>query len=109
MVDVFRALGDLNRMKIIKILASQPDDSICVTELAEMLGITQSATSQHIKVLKGVGIVVPNRVENKTFYAIDAQVLREYQQTINDMFQKAFTRCAYAGNCSDCPNRGKCA
>lgn len=108
MVEVFKAFGDLNRMKIIKILASNPDESLCVTELAEMLGITQSATSQHIKVLKSVGILVPKRIENRTYYAIDAEVLRSYQDTINDMFQKAFVRCTHEGDCQSCPMRKKC-
>ncbi len=108
MVEVFKALGDLNRMKIIKILASNPDESLCVTELAETLGITQSATSQHIKVLKSVGILVPKRIENRTYYAIDGEVLMSYQETINDMFQKAFVRCTHNGDCSSCPNKEKC-
>ena len=108
MAGVFRALGDLNRMKIIRILASTPEESVCVSELAEMIGITQSAASQHIKVLKSVGILVPKRVENKTFYAIDAAALKGYQDTINDMFKKAFVRCTFEGSCDDCPARGKC-
>jgi ArsR family transcriptional regulator len=109
MVEVFRALGDLNRMKIIRILASNPDESVCVSELAGMLGITQSATSQHIRVLKSVGILVPRRIENKTYYAIDSAALKGYKDTINDMFQKAFVRCTFEGDCSDCPARGKCS
>jgi ArsR family transcriptional regulator len=108
MAGVFKALGDLNRMKIIRVLAANPDESVCVSELAAMIGITQSATSQHIKVLKSVGILVPRRVENKTFYAIDAVKLKGYQDKINDMFKKAFVRCTFDGNCDDCPIRGKC-
>lgn len=108
MAEVFKALGDLNRMKIIKVLAANPDESICVSELAEMLGITQSATSQHIKVLKSVGILVPKRIENRTYYAIDAGALKGYQDQINDMFRMAFVRCTYEGNCSTCPDRGHC-
>jgi len=108
MAEVFKALGDLNRMKIIKILASNPDESICVTELAEMLGITQSATSQHIKTLKNVGILAPRRIENRTYYAIDSDVFRDYQVQINDMFKKAFVRCTYNGDCRNCPQKGKC-
>lgn len=108
MVEVFKALGDLNRMKIIKILASNPDESLCVTELAETLGITQSATSQHIKVLKNVGILAPKRIENRTYYAVDADALRSYQEIINNMFQKAFIRCTHEGDCHSCPKKEKC-
>jgi ArsR family transcriptional regulator, arsenate/arsenite/antimonite-responsive transcriptional repressor len=108
MAEVLKALGDLNRMKIIKILASNPDESICVSELAEMLSVTQSAASQHIKVLKSVGILVPRRIENRTYYTIDAGALKSYQNQINDMFRMAFVRCTYDGDCSTCPDRGHC-
>ena len=108
MAEVLKALGDINRMKIIRVLASNPDESICVSGLVEMIGVTQPAVSQHIKVLKSVGILVPRRVENKTYYSINAEQLRTYQAQIHDMFKRAFVRCTFAGSCTDCPNTGKC-
>lgn len=109
MAEVFKALGDVNRMKIIKILASNPDESVRVIDLAGAIGISQPATSQHIKVLKNVGILAPNRVGNRTYYAIDGDQLREYNRVIDDMFRMAFVRCDYEGDCSTCPNRSMCA
>ena len=108
MAEVFKAFGDLNRMKIIKVLASNPDESVKVIDLAEALGISQPATSQHIKVLRNVGILVPKRVGNSTFYSIDAEQLREYNRIIGDMFRMAFVRCDYEGDCSTCPDRTMC-
>jgi ArsR family transcriptional regulator len=108
MAPVFRAFGDLNRMKIIKVLASNPENSLCVSEIAEMLGISQPATSQHIKVLSNNGILIPNRVENRTYYSIDAKKLREYNDIIDHMFRMAFVRCEYDGDCDNCPIRKDC-
>lgn len=108
MVPVFRALGDLNRMKIIKILASNPEDSLCVSEIAEMIGITQPATSQHIKVLSDIGILLPKRIKNRTYYKIDPKQLREYNEIIDHMFRMASVRCEYDGDCENCPIRKDC-
>ena len=108
MAEVFKAIGDINRMKIIKILASNPEESLCVIELADLLKITQPATSQHIKVLKNVGILVSKRVGNKTYYKIDADQLHEYKDIIDHMFKMAFVKCTYDGDCKNCPLKSKC-
>lgn len=108
MAPVFRAFGDLNRMKIIKILASNPENSLCVSEIAEIIGITQPATSQHIKVLGNIGILLPKRMKNRTYYSIDSKRLREYNEIIDHMFRMAFVRCEYEGDCDNCPIKKKC-
>jgi ArsR family transcriptional regulator len=108
MAPVFRAFGDLNRMKIIKVLASNPEESLCVSEIADVIGITQPATSQHIKVLSDVGVLNRKRVKNKTYYSIDSKSLKEYNDIINHMFRMAFVRCEFDGDCENCPIRNDC-
>lgn len=108
MAEVFKALGDTNRMRIIKILASNPDESVCVVEMAEMLDISQPATSQHIKVLRNVGILEPKRVGNRTYYSISAEKLRKYKEAIDHMFKMAFVRCNMDGDCEHCPFMKEC-
>lgn len=108
MAPVFRAFGDLNRMKVIKILASNPEESLCVSEIAGQIGITQPATSQHIKVLSDVGVLKRKRVKNRTYYSIDSKRLKEYNEIINHMFRMAFVRCEYDGDCENCPVKKEC-
>ena len=108
MAPVFRAFGDLNRMKVIKILASNPEESLCVSEIAGQIGITQPATSQHIKVLSDVGVLKRKRVKNRTYYSIDSKRLKEYNDIINHMFRMAFVRCEYDGDCENCPVKKEC-
>ena len=108
MAPVFRAFGDLNRMKIIKILASNPENSLCVSDIARMIGISQPATSQHIKVLSNSGILLPKRAKNRTYYSINSKQLREYNDIIDHMFRMAFVRCEYNGDCDNCPVRKDC-
>jgi len=50
LVDVFSLLGDKNRFLIIKILIEQGE--MCVSDLANVLDISVSAVSQHLRILE---------------------------------------------------------
>lgn len=67
--DIFSALGDANRLKIIKLLASDRD--LCVSEVASEVGITVAGISQHMKILEKAGLVVPQRKGQKICYRIN--------------------------------------
>ncbi len=53
-IKVMKALSDPNRIKMMKILRSSP---LCVCEIKEALGIAQSTTSKHLKLLEDAGLV----------------------------------------------------
>jgi DNA-binding transcriptional ArsR family regulator len=108
MAPVFRAFGDVNRMKIIKVLASNPEESLCVSDIAGVLGISQPAASQHIKVLGTVEVLKPKRSGNRVYYSIDSKKLKEYNEIIDHMFRMAFVRCKHEGDCDNCPVRSDC-
>ena len=101
-VDVIKALGDSSRLKIIKLLASNTVDSICVSDLAKRIGITQQATSQHIKILKMVGILEPNKKGFYVFYKINLNNFRKIKEDLDHLFEMAFVKCI------DCPDEGNC-
>ncbi len=63
MVKLFDALGDPNRYKIIGVLANNKE--ICVSEVAEKVGITTAGVSQHMKILENAGFVERNRMGRK--------------------------------------------
>ncbi len=96
MADLFKALGDVSRLRIIKILASHENNTFCVSQIAEMLGITQPAVSQHMAVLKKIGLLNSEQKGKKTFYAINGQVFRQYFDIVEQMFQLAFKKCDQA-------------
>ena len=56
LVDVFSLLGDKNRFLIIKLLIEQGE--MCVTDLANVLDISVSAVSQHLRILEMSRMVV---------------------------------------------------
>nr|WP_319394365.1 metalloregulator ArsR/SmtB family transcription factor [uncultured Desulfobacter sp.] len=53
-IRVMKALSDPNRVKMMKILQNRP---LCVCEIKEALGIAQSTTSKHLKILEDAGLV----------------------------------------------------
>ena len=101
-VDVIKALGDSTRLKIIKLLASNTVDSICVSDLADRIGITQQATSQHIKILKMVGILEPNKKGLYVYYKINLSNFRKIKEDLDHLFEMAFMKCI------DCPDQDNC-
>ncbi len=97
--EVFKALGDTQRLRIIRMLASGMEKRLCVADLAEKLGITQPAASQHIKVLKNIGILDPNRKGYHVYYNINTVVLSDYKKAIDEMFKMAFESCPNYDTC----------
>lgn len=56
LTKLFDALGDVNRFKIFKLLLDSKND-ICVTEFADILGISVPAASQQLKSLELSGLI----------------------------------------------------
>lgn len=100
--EVFKALGDSKRIKIIKLLASNMEETLCVSNVAVKLGITQPAASQHIKILKNIGILEENRKGYRVYYNINRIVFAELKKEIDGLFLKAFEKCPHDLNCEKC-------
>ena len=85
-------------------LASNPEDTLCVADLAARLGSTQPAASQHIKALKNVGILEANKVGFRIYYRINTSVLHAYKANMDELFEMAFARCPRMGACEEHKN-----
>lgn len=64
LADLFKIFGDTTR---IRILFSLFESELCVCAISELLGMTQSAISHQLRVLKD-NHLVGNRREGKTIY-----------------------------------------
>ena len=62
---VFRALGDPTRLAVFQCLA---EGELSVTELTERFTVSQPAISQHLSVLREVGLVETRRVGKNVYY-----------------------------------------
>ncbi len=63
----FKALGDVNRLKITILLL---DGEKCVNEIAESVGLSQSATSHQLRILKDSKILKCRKEGNVIYYSI---------------------------------------
>ena len=81
LADIFKALSDPTRLRLVKML-SRNRGALCVNALSHMLGVTQSAVSQHLRVLRQAGLVRGERRGNFVHYALDQDVLGDYKDRI---------------------------
>jgi ArsR family transcriptional regulator, arsenate/arsenite/antimonite-responsive transcriptional repressor len=73
----FKVLADPTRLELIKLLCRQPESgALCVNALAFRLGITQSAVSQHLRVLKSMGLVKGERRGSRVHYFMDPEAVK---------------------------------
>lgn len=67
-VNIFKALGDNTRLKIVEALIEKDAN---VNSLVVMLGMTQSAISHQLKILKLNGIIKSERKGKEVYYSLD--------------------------------------
>jgi ArsR family transcriptional regulator len=80
---MFAALADPTRLKLVKLLCRQRiPDALCVNALAAILGITQSAVSQHLRVLRGTGLVKGERRGYHIHYFVNLEALERYRNLV---------------------------
>jgi len=68
------ALGEPNRFRIVELLRTGPRP---VTDIGGRLGLRQSQVSQHLKVLKDVGLVAMEPRAQQRLYGLRPQSLRQ--------------------------------
>jgi ArsR family transcriptional regulator len=83
---LFAALADPTRLKLFKLLSQQrTPDALCVNALAALLGVTQSAVSQHLRVLRGIGLVSGERRGHHVHYFVNQKTLKQYQSLLAEV------------------------
>jgi len=67
---LFSVLADRQRIKILNLLASADEDSVCVCELVPALGLKQPTVSYHLKQLAQAGLVERERRGTFAYYRL---------------------------------------
>jgi DNA-binding transcriptional ArsR family regulator len=78
--ELFKILSVDKRIEIIELLKKA---AMSVNSIAEALGVTQSAVSQHLRVLKAAGLVRDERQGYWIFYSLNREVLEQCRQRLN--------------------------
>ncbi len=71
--ELFKALGDLTRIKILHALTF---NELCVCEIAELVGMTQSAVSHQLRILRMARLVKFRKSGKRAFYMLDDEHVR---------------------------------
>lgn len=74
MGDVFKALSDPTRRKILELLQEQP---LNAGEIADYFQITKPSISHHLVILKNSGLIIDERRGQNIIYSIDMTVFQE--------------------------------
>jgi DNA-binding transcriptional ArsR family regulator len=74
LADTFRVLGDPTRVRILDALSG---GELCVCDIASLVGISESAASHQLRLLRGMRLVRPRRAGRLVYYAVDDQHILE--------------------------------
>ena len=68
LTEFYKIMADYTRMKIIYALTKK---ELCVTEIAEIVNMSQTAVSYQLRILRGARVVKHRRDGKMIFYSID--------------------------------------
>ena len=89
---LFKALSDETRLRLLKLLVDQgAEGALCVGALATNLGVTQSAVSQHLAILRAAGLVIDERRGYFVHYRLNRARLRQWREQLRATFSDDFS------------------
>jgi ArsR family transcriptional regulator, lead/cadmium/zinc/bismuth-responsive transcriptional repressor len=68
LAETFRVLGDPTRVRILDALST---GELCVCDIASLVGISESAVSHQLRLLRGMRLVRSRRAGRLVYYAVD--------------------------------------
>ncbi|MCA1559232.1 MAG: metalloregulator ArsR/SmtB family transcription factor [Acidobacteria bacterium] len=74
LAETFRVLGDPTRVRILDAIAA---GELCVCDIASLVGISESAVSHQLRLLRGMRLVRARRAGRLVFYTVDDQHILE--------------------------------
>jgi len=80
--DVFKALGHSSRLLIVDVLAG---GERCVSDLTRMVGSDPSTVSNHLAVLRNVGLVVDEKRGQQVFYRLGAPCVTKIFRCLEEL------------------------
>jgi len=81
-VESLKALADAKRMKILQMLLRS---DLCVGALANHLGVSKPAVSQHLQILRKAGLVKGEKRGYWTHYRVEKQALIRIAEDLHQM------------------------
>ena len=79
--SVYKAFSDPTRLKIIKLLTDH--EFLCVNAITGKLHVSQSAVSQHLRILRQSELVESSRMSNHIHYSLNREKLSEFYNLVS--------------------------
>jgi ArsR family transcriptional regulator, arsenate/arsenite/antimonite-responsive transcriptional repressor len=79
--QLFKALGDPARVKIVNLLATR-EEPVCVCELTEPLGLSQPTVSHHLKKLTAAGLLEREQRGVWAHYSLDPDAVAKLRAVV---------------------------
>jgi ArsR family transcriptional regulator len=79
---LFKALGDPARVRIVNLLAQNPDP-VCVCELTPTIGLAQPTVSHHLKKLVQAGLLQREQRGVWAYYSLDREGLERAARVLD--------------------------
>lgn len=84
--ELFRAFSDSSRVRILSVIV---DQEMNVSQLAELVGVTESAVSHHLRGLRQMRLVNFRREGKEVYYSVDdPHIIALFQQGIRHVQEK---------------------
>lgn len=78
--DVFQAIADPTRRKILKLLA---DQELPIASITDSFPITRTAVNKHLFVLSEAGLVSNRRIGRETRFSLQPEPLQELKEWLS--------------------------
>ena len=80
--EVFKALGHPSRLLIVDELSH---GERCVADLTGLIGVDMSTVSNHLSILRNVGLVIDEKRGQQVFYRLGAQCVTKVFQCLEEL------------------------
>jgi ArsR family transcriptional regulator, arsenate/arsenite/antimonite-responsive transcriptional repressor len=75
LAQVFKALGDPVRLRLLSLIGAHQGGEACVCDLTDAFDLTQPTISHHLKVLREAGIIISERRGTWVYYRLEPAAL----------------------------------
>jgi DNA-binding transcriptional ArsR family regulator len=90
LAETFKVLGDSTRVRMLDALSRS---ELCVCDLAGLLGLSESAVSHQLRLLRGMRLVRPRRDGRLVYYSLDDQhIVGLFAQGLEHVEERALRR-----------------
>ena len=83
LAQVFKALGDPVRLRLVSLIGARQGGEVCVCDLTSAFDLTQPTISHHLKVLREAGLIDSERRGTWVYYRLVPAALERMAELLS--------------------------